>query len=307
MKTLAECTTAPTLARPSPGRADHFTPTFNLDEDEATLAVDAGHEALATAQIGPERVTSLVAVGEHSSEWGPVAQVALGLRHATLDVRVAPAGPAVTGVRLTLSSSGVRAGAPGTASGRTEATARLDVDDGFVGAPGRPLETGRLVGAIALTAELSQRLVRAEAKALASVPMGANIPRATWDASLEARYRLLASVCDHCKVGHHPPLNPCPTCGRHTRPESLWNPGKLHTWTVVAAGAGPSEFDPWQDVWGEYGVAVVDYDHGVRVAGMVVDTDLKALKVGVRMEPVFRRLYAQDGAWRYGVKFRAVP
>ncbi|MBI2077806.1 MAG: hypothetical protein HYT80_05460 [Euryarchaeota archaeon] len=303
MRTVAQCTTSATLARRA---GDAFTPTCNLDEDAATLAVEAGRDALAMAHVGPERVTAVVAVGDRASEWGPVAQVALGLRHATLDVRTAPAAPsAVTGVQLALSSAGARVG-DAAAAGPTEATARLDVDDGFVGAPGRPFETGRLIGAVALTPDLFQKLVRAEAKALVTVPMGANVPRATWDASLEARYRLLASVCDRCKKGHHPPLNPCPTCGGHTRPESLWKPGRLHTWTVVAAGAGPSEFDPWQDVWGEYGVAVVDYEHGIRIAGMLVDSDLKTLKVGAAMEPVFRRLYAQDGAWRYGAKFRAV-
>ena len=308
MKTLAQSTSKPNLGHPFPKHASANPMMFNIDEDEATLAVDAAHEALQMAQLGPNRVTRLVVVGERAADWGPVAQLALGLRHAKLDLSADGHRPGSTeGVVLTLHSTGLRANAVAPAGDvRTEATARLDADDRHAGDATGPATTIRHAPGRVVNPETLERLIRAEAKALASVPMGAHVPRGTWDAALEARYRLLASVCDHCKRGHHPPLNPCPMCGGHTRAESLWKPGRLHTWTIVAAGAGPSEFDPWQEVWGEYGVAVVEYEHGIRVAGMMADTDPKPLRAGALMEPIFRRLYAQEGVWRYGTKFRAV-
>jgi uncharacterized OB-fold protein len=39
---------------------------------------------------------------------------------------------------------------------------------------------------------------------------------------------------------------------------------------------------------------------------MMVDPDPASLRIGQRVRRVFRRLYAQEGAWRYGTKFQSI-
>lgn len=254
----------------------------NLDEDAATLAVEAAHQLLRQGRIDASGIGRVELVGA-SPEVASTVALALGVGTqggSTIRIRVhAP-----------------RAGSPDAVSGRpAHAAAALDASP--------PEGTGPLRPQVLLgTADQFQRLVKAEQDALGAVPMGAYVPRRTWDATLATRYRLLSSVCDTCRAGHHPPLPVCPVCHNATRTVSLWKPGRLYTWTHVASG--PSEFDPWHQVWGEYTVAVVEHEHGIRLAGILVDADPARLREGMAVEPVFRRLYAQEGAWRYGVKFR---
>jgi hypothetical protein len=86
----------------------------------------------------------------------------------------------------------------------------------------------------------------------------------------------------------------------------LAGPGKIQSYTVVAKGGAPSEFEPLQDLDGDYAVVVVEFGQGVRVVGMVCESPLDGLRIGAAVQPAFRRLYAQDGEWRYGTKFRLV-
>lgn len=259
----------------------------NLDEDAATLAVEAAHRLLAQARIDGSAIGPVRLEGAPADLVGTV-ELALGIR------------PNGTGPELRIAVHAPRAGSKDGGPGRPAfATATLGDPMAGQALPDFP-PSARVVG----TPDQFQRLAKAEQDALRAVPMAAYVPRGTWDATLAARYRLLASVCDTCKAGHHPPLAVCPVCHNATRTVSLWKPGRLYTWTSVASG--PSEFDPWQQVWGEYVVAIVEHEHGIRLAGILLDAPASTLREGQLVEPVLRRLYAQDGAWRYGVKFRPV-
>lgn len=255
----------------------------NLDEDGATLAIEAGHELLARSNTAPQAIGRLILVGA-APELLPTIQLALGIH------------PGAAGAELHIEVHAPRAGTQDAPDSRPAyATARLGDPHPI---PGNSSSRARLIG----TPDQLRRLVKAEGDAVRAVPMGAYVPRGTWDATLEARCRLLASVCDTCHAGHHPPLAVCPVCRRATRTVGLWKPGRLYSWTTVASG--PSEFDPWLQVWGEYTVAIVEHELGIRLAGILLDADASGLHEGQALEPVLRRLYAQDGSWRYGVKFR---
>jgi uncharacterized OB-fold protein len=81
--------------------------------------------------------------------------------------------------------------------------------------------------------------------------------------------------------------------------------GTLETFTIIAEGGGPSEFDALQETHGEYAVGIASFGP-VRVPGMICDTPTERLRLDLPVEPVFRRLFAQEGTWRYGSKLREV-
>jgi uncharacterized protein len=267
----------------------------NLDEDEATLAVEAGQRALAHAWIDPLTIRSLeVGPGTEVAAWSSHVKIALGLGNAVVGPATSgPPGPNVLRIESNAGRSDGR-------SADAIASIGLLTPNAKPGTPTpspsrrRPVDANHVV-----------RLRESEARCLAQVPMGASISRQAWEASLDARYRLLVSTCTSCKATRQPPLDPCHRCGQPTTIRAH-DEGTLHTWTTIAKGGGPTEFDEWQALDGDYVVAVVDLAPGVRVAGMMVDPDPASLRIGQRVRRVFRRLYAQEGAWRYGTKFQSI-
>ena len=264
-----------------------------LDEDEATFAVAAAGALIKQRNIPTSSIQRLQCLSATAQGWARHVQIALGLPDASIDEK--PGGELAGTLRIT--SDAPRFGSDHFAHVDALAVAEwpgaakdIDASD----------PTPRAIDEAKAT-----KLAAWESKALLAVPMGAYIPKPTWDASLDARYRLVAGYCSHCKRGHHPRLDPCPICGRPTDVRDLASNGRLYTHTVIAAGGGPTEFDPFQDTDGTYGVGIVDFGDAIRVAGILTDTDLASLNIGQKMEPVFRRIYAQEGAWRYGTKFRA--
>lgn len=265
-----------------------------LDEDEATFAVAAARALLNQRNIVASSVRRLECLSTTNQGWATHAQIALGLREATVDEKQSGELPAGT---LRITSNAPRYGSPHF--GNVEAMA---VAEWF--GEGKDIDASDPVSR-SIDEAKATKLSTWETRAPLAVPMGAYIPKPTWDASLDARYRLVAGYCTQCKRGQHPRLDPCPICGRPTEVRELAARGSLYTHTVIAAGGGPTEFDPFQDTDGTYGVAVVDFGDAIRVAGILTDTDLPSLAIGQKMDAVFRRVYAQEGAWRYGTKFRA--
>lgn len=275
-----------------------------LDEDEATLAVAAVEALLARAHVAPAQVRRVVVSSRTRSGFGPALADALGIHRERVEEGAAllygqTQHPAPgEGPVLHVQSDAPRAGG-GDARG-AHATARL-AGPGIAAGPGVELPSATWSPDRATY----DRLVEAERAWPARVPMGAHIPKATWDRSLTARYRLAASLCEE---GHleYPARAHCSHCARPTATKPLPRPGTLETYTVIAKGAAPSEFEPLQDVLGEYAVGVADFG-GARVAGLFTEAPLDALRIGTPIDPVFRRLYATEGEWRYGTKFRLAP
>ncbi|HVL49146.1 MAG TPA: OB-fold domain-containing protein [Candidatus Thermoplasmatota archaeon] len=151
---------------------------------------------------------------------------------------------------------------------------------------------------------LMERGAFAAGAAIPEEPLGAYIPPATYTRDLPARYRLEASRCGACGRLAYPPPAACPACGgRAFARERLAGRAVVETFTVIGRGGSPGEFAPEQAFAGEYPVAVVRFEEGPRVTARLADVETGRIAIGLEVEPALRRLYRQQGAWRYGLKF----
>ncbi|WP_052666605.1 Zn-ribbon domain-containing OB-fold protein [Nitriliruptor alkaliphilus] len=104
-----------------------------------------------------------------------------------------------------------------------------------------------------------------------------------WEAC--ERGELLIRRCDACGLAHHYPRQRCPTCwSEDVRWEAASGRGRLHTWSVVHAGALPpfSERLP-------YVVAIVALEEGPLLATNIVDADHARLAIDQDLVVVFER------------------
>ncbi len=77
--------------------------------------------------------------------------------------------------------------------------------------------------------------------------------------------------------------------------------GKVESWTTVSLGASPTEFTRLQEAVGAYHVVLVSFAGGKQTVG--IWTQPAPPTTGQTAQPVLRRLYRSQGAWRYGIKF----
>lgn len=136
-------------------------------------------------------------------------------------------------------------------------------------------------------------------------PMGAYVPMGTWVEDLPARLRLLAQRCVACGRTLYPPRGACPACrGRSFTDAPLPEEALVYAATRIGRGGAPSEFALEQAQTGAYWVAVVEWpEQSVRVSARLAGFDERGPAIGARVRPVVRRLFEQEGAARYGVKF----
>ncbi|MFG1191844.1 Zn-ribbon domain-containing OB-fold protein [Xanthobacter flavus] len=135
--------------------------------------------------------------------------------------------------------------------------------------------------------------------------MSAYISLPMYSASIDERMRLIAGKCTSCGTLNYPPRQVCTHCGgTGFTPQPLSGYGRVYTFTVIARGGAPAEFDQQQTLTGEIMVGVVELDEGPRVVGQIVDASAGGLDIGTRVHGVVRRLYDQEGIIRYGVKFQ---
>lgn len=125
-----------------------------------------------------------------------------------------------------------------------------------------------------------------------------------YSASIDQRLRLVAGKCAKCGTLAYPQRQVCIGCGNAAFEEvPLSGNGKLYTFTVIARGGAPAEFDEQQTMTGVIPVAIVELDEGPRVVGQLADVQVDKLEIGMKVKAVVRRLYDQEGIIRYGTKF----
>lgn len=291
---------------PRTTEADAAIPVPGFDEDEATMAVAAARGLLDEMQLDSAAIKRLVVGSRTTRGLGPLVASVLDVDPTAvtevLQGNDALASPVEEGV-LVVQSDAPR---PGRTIPQGPTPGAQALAQWGVGIPeARQIDVSP--PPVPLTTEVMDRLARWERDAPLRVPMGAHIPQATWDRHAGQRYRLEGAACAQ---GHvvFPPRDTCPRCRALATKKALSRAGVLESFTVVAKGAAPSEFEPLQDIVGEYAVGVASFD-GARVAAQTCDTPLDSLRIGAPVNPVFRRLYGVEGVWRYGVKLRqrAVP
>ena len=126
----------------------------------------------------------------------------------------------------------------------------------------------------------------------------------TFAASLDQRLRLAAGTCTNCGLVNYPKRRHCLGCNGTSFAETLLrDTGAIYTFTLIAAGGAPAEFDQQQTLTGAIAVGVIALDDGPRVIGQIVAPHPEALAIGTRVRAYPRRLYDQEGIVRYGLKF----
>lgn len=126
--------------------------------------------------------------------------------------------------------------------------------------------------------------------------------------SLPQKYRLIGGKCKECGHINFPPQVLCDKCSKTNSQELIELPstGSVYTYTIIGRGAAPPEFTKMQSKSGAYAIAVVELDNEQKNKVNVQLTDCNPLKikVGTRVEAVFRIIYDQENVRRYGLKFR---
>ena len=123
-------------------------------------------------------------------------------------------------------------------------------------------------------------------------------------ANVDERLRLIAGKCKKCGTLAYPQRPVCKKCGADAFEDvALSGDGTIYTYTVVAGGGAPAEFDDQQVMTGDVISAVVELKEGPRIMVQIADADPKNLDIGTRVRAVVRRLYDQEGIVRYGAKF----
>ncbi len=119
------------------------------------------------------------------------------------------------------------------------------------------------------------------------------------------KYKLIGTHCEKCNTDFYPPRELCPKCRRTGKiiEKRFSNYGTIFTYTRIYAP--PAGFE--KDV--PYNIAIVKLDNnGPDVLGQIVDCDPKNLKIGLRVEASFRKIYedGKEGIIQYGIKFMPI-
>lgn len=138
--------------------------------------------------------------------------------------------------------------------------------------------------------------------------MSSYISLPLYAASIDARLRLVAGRSPSTGELAYPPRTVGTLTGAQDfQPEPLSGRGTVYSFTVIARGGAPAEFDDQQTMTGTIVVGVIELAEGPRVIGQIVDADPATLAIGTPVVARVRRLYDQEGILRYGLKFAPDP
>jgi len=120
---------------------------------------------------------------------------------------------------------------------------------------------------------------------------------------LDSRYNLIGSYCKITKTYHYPKRSFNPDAGR----DSIGNmvdyqfkgTGKIINSTVV------HQAQTGYEMFGPYCMAIIELEEGPRITSQIVDYEPEAVKPGMKVKSVFRKLGedSESGILHYGTKF----
>lgn len=118
----------------------------------------------------------------------------------------------------------------------------------------------------------------------------------------QQRYSLVGEVCNNCDRKIFPPRDICPNCGKEAKEEYTFS-GKGEVYSHTTIYEAPAGYE----VQAPYTVALVKLEEGPMVTAQLTDVDNSAVKIGMPVEMVTRKM-RDDGDERgvivYGYKFR---
>jgi uncharacterized OB-fold protein len=112
-------------------------------------------------------------------------------------------------------------------------------------------------------------------------PLSPDLTRPFWEAA--KRHELVMPRCKTCDHLFFYPRSECPRClSNHLEWMPVSGRGRLHTYTVVYQPANAAFRDDTPYIY-----AVVQLDEGPRIVSNVVQCDLDAVAVDMRLEAIF--------------------
>lgn len=126
--------------------------------------------------------------------------------------------------------------------------------------------------------------------------------------SVPERYSLIGYKCRKCEAINFPYKDTCAKCGAKADFDQveLSRRGRVYSYSVIATGSSPPEFSRLERVLGQYVIAIVELEGGVRVMAQLTECKADEVRVGMKVEATVRVLYEDEGVIRYGLKFRPV-
>ncbi len=116
------------------------------------------------------------------------------------------------------------------------------------------------------------------------------------------RYDLDGNKCTTCGTAYFPARAVCPQCRRKGKlvDQKMPKTGKIITFTELFSGPAGFEHET------PYFIAIIELDNKARLLSQVVDSEKEKVKVGARVEKVFRKISDIDpeGPIAYGYKFK---
>jgi uncharacterized OB-fold protein len=125
----------------------------------------------------------------------------------------------------------------------------------------------------------------------------------TWR-KIPERYRLLGVKCETCNTCYFPKRSICPQCRRKGKIVDVQYSGKGKVFSYTEVTAPPQGFEDQAP----YILAVIELDEGAKLTAQIVDVRKEDVKIGSRVEQVFRIIQKDDpeGLIHYGFKFKLV-
>ena len=118
------------------------------------------------------------------------------------------------------------------------------------------------------------------------------------------RYLMRGNKCETCGTSFFPSRQVCPNCRRKGKlvPEEMPREGKIVTFTEVFSAPYGFEMET------PYFIAIIELRNGAKVLSQVVDSDKEKVKMGAKVQKVFRKISDIDpeGPIAYGYKFKVV-
>tara|TARA_B100001741_G_C16538929_1_gene593350 strand:+ start:766 stop:1563 length:798 start_codon:yes stop_codon:yes gene_type:complete len=131
------------------------------------------------------------------------------------------------------------------------------------------------------------------------VSQGAFVSEQNYRNSSSARMNLQSQLLDEMTIW--PPRQ---MVGSRIPADSkpLSKTGRIDSWTKLAAGGAPSEFSIRAPILDGISTVFVTLDSGPKGVFLLADDEKTRPEIGMRVELVIRKIYAQEGLVRHGLK-----
>jgi len=132
-----------------------------------------------------------------------------------------------------------------------------------------------------------------------SISQGAYISDQSYNLSISGRMNLQGQKVDDNYVW---PAREYPNYGSDIVDSNLSKSGTILSWTSLAPGGAPSEFSIRAPILGGISTVFVKLKDGPNGVFLMADDDSSSLEIGLTVDLVVRKIYAQEGSVRYGLK-----